>query len=395
MDIDPRWLADDGDGYRPRPRGELDERRRARRDAERRRRRRWLVALGLGLAASCAAAAAAVVVLRSAPSTPAPAAVPAPAAAPEPATPAPAPATPATAPSASPEPATPASAPATPATAPRDPPTPPAAPAPEPPEGAPAATPPVPGPPTLAVFAPRTEGASPAAAAGAGPLAGAVVAIDPGHNPGNSGHLDEIGRLVDAGTLEKPCDTVGTETASGYTEAAHNLDVAYRLKRLLERAGARVVLTHTRTKPAWGPCITGRAEIGNRAGADVAISIHADGHEPTGRGFHVIYPTRVRGLTDDIAKESRRLARLVRNAYAKVTGMPVADYTASRGLHERSDLGGLNLSDVPKVLLEVGNMRDGTDASLLEDPRFRQREAVAVMRAFAAFLAARPGGASA
>jgi hypothetical protein len=40
-------------------------------------------------------------------------------------------------------------------------------------------------------------------------------------------------------------------------------------------------------------------------------------------------------------------------------------------------------------------MRDGTDASLLEDPRFRQREAVAVMRAFAAFLAARPGGASA
>ena len=40
----------------------------------------------------------------------------------------------------------------------------------------------------------------------------------------------------------------------------------------------------------WGPCINERAAIGNRADADAAISIHADGGPADGRGFHVIYP---------------------------------------------------------------------------------------------------------
>ena len=41
----------------------------------------------------------------------------------------------------------------------------------------------------------------------------------------------------------------------------------------------------------------------------------------------------------------------------------------------RSDLGGLNLSDVPKVLIETGNMRNATDAARLESAAYRQREA--------------------
>src|SRR5437879_4785982 len=74
---------------------------------------------------------------------------------------------------------------------------------------------------------------------------GQTIVIDPGHNGGNYLHSTEINRLVDAGTLNKPCDTTGTQTASGYTEAAHNLDVALRLARLLRAAGAQVLLTRT------------------------------------------------------------------------------------------------------------------------------------------------------
>src|SRR6185503_15696707 len=138
------------------------------------------------------------------------------------------------------------------------------------------------------------------------PLAGKTIAIDPGHDGGNWAHPAEIGRLVDAGTLRKACDTTGTTTAGGYTEAAYNLDVALRLARILRAAGARVVLTRT-TNGGWGPCITTRAAIGNRAHADAAVTIHADGGPATGRGFHVIYPPSIRGLTDDIAAASRRL----------------------------------------------------------------------------------------
>jgi len=217
------------------------------------------------------------------------------------------------------------------------------------------------------------------------PLAGKTIAIDPGHNGGNRRHPAEIGRLVDAGTLRKACDTTGTATASGYAEAAYNLDVALRLARILRAAGARVVLTRT-TDKGWGPCITTRAAIGNRAHADAAISIHADGGPAGGRGFHVIYPPPIRGLTNDIAAASRRLALAVRAAFRAGTGEPYSTYAGRGGLDVRSDLGGLNLSDVPKVLIETANMRNDADARLLESPAYRRREAEALARGLEAFL---------
>lgn len=222
---------------------------------------------------------------------------------------------------------------------------------------------------------------------GGGTLAGTVIAIDPGHNPGNFRHADEINRIVDAGTLRKACDTTGTATNGGYREADFTWDVAVRLRRILEARGATVVLTRKgRTKPAWGPCITKRAARGNRANADVAISIHADGGPASGRGFHVAYAPSIDGLTDDIAKPSKRLAIILRNAYRRGTGLPTATYLGGDGLSVRSDFGGLNLSDVPKVLFESANMRNATDAALLGEPRFRQRIARALADGLQRFL---------
>src|SRR5262245_66195990 len=86
------------------------------------------------------------------------------------------------------------------------------------------------------------------------PLQGKTIAIDPGHNGRNWAHPAQIGRLVDAGTLRKACDTTGTATAGGYGEAAYNLDVALRLARILRAAGARVVLTRN-SNGGFGPCI--------------------------------------------------------------------------------------------------------------------------------------------
>ena len=81
------------------------------------------------------------------------------------------------------------------------------------------------------------------------PLAGKTVAVDPGHNGANWSHPREINRLVDAGGFRKACDTTGTSTDDGYSEAAYTFDVARRLVRILRREGARVVLT--RTSNAW------------------------------------------------------------------------------------------------------------------------------------------------
>jgi N-acetylmuramoyl-L-alanine amidase len=207
------------------------------------------------------------------------------------------------------------------------------------------------------------------------PLAGRAIAVDPGHNGGNIRHTKEINRLVDAGGFQKACDTTGTATSAGYTEAAYNLDVSRRLAAILRRRGARVILTR-RTNAGWGPCIDERARVGNRAKADVAVSIHADGGPSRGRGFHVIYrPGRERSFT---------LALYVRDAFRAV--MPVSTYAGRDGLAARTDIGGLNLSRVPKVLVETGNMRNVTDARLLSSPRFRQREATALAAGITTFL---------
>jgi N-acetylmuramoyl-L-alanine amidase len=218
-------------------------------------------------------------------------------------------------------------------------------------------------------------------------MAGQTILIDPGHNGANKDHTAEISRLVDAGTLRKPCDTTGAATDGGYSEAAFNWDLARRVARLLRASGAKVVMTR-HDNLSWGPCITRRAQIGNAAGADAAISIHADGGPAGGRGFHVIRPAVLRGLTDDIASASQRLALTFRRIYRERTGMPYADYIGSRGLDVRADLGGLNLSDVPKVFLESGNMRNARDAAMLTSPTFRQRAARAIAEALARFVLA-------
>jgi N-acetylmuramoyl-L-alanine amidase len=215
-----------------------------------------------------------------------------------------------------------------------------------------------------------------------------VILLDPGHNGANYKHPDVINQEVDAITLRKPCDTTGAATNGGYSEAAYTFDVATRMQALLVAAGAQVVLTRPNNSGV-GPCITERAAIGNRAHAAVAISIHADGGPASGRGFHVILPAVVAGHTEPIVEPSRRLGLDLRAAYQAGTGMPRATYIGTDGLDVRNDLGGLNWSTVPKVFVETGNLRNATDAALLESPAFRQKVAQSLCQGLADFLAGR------
>jgi N-acetylmuramoyl-L-alanine amidase len=223
-----------------------------------------------------------------------------------------------------------------------------------------------------------------------GPLAslrGATVGIDPGHNGRNHIAPEIINRLVWDGRDLKACNTTGTETADRYAESAFTFAVATELRTILRSVGARVVMTR-RSNKGVGPCVDERARIINRARADIAIDIHADGGPADGRGFAVLRPVPS-GRNDGVVRESQQYAAILRRTF-EVTGMPRSDYLGRRGLDDRDDLAGLNLTTVPQVIIECGNMRNAKDARLLRSPRFQRIAAEAIALAMARFLATRP-----
>ena len=231
--------------------------------------------------------------------------------------------------------------------------------------------------------------ASPSPSPPALPLAGRVVGIDPGHNGGNFSDPGYINQLIWNGRESETCDTTGTQTASGFTEASFNFAVASDLRADLIAAGAKVVMTR-QDNTSVGPCVTTRAQILNDAHADVAIDIHADGGPTWGRGFTVLEPV-ADGPNDTVISPSLQFGADVRTAMLSSTPMPESNYYGTDGLITRDDLAGLNLTTVPKVLVECGNMPNSTDAGMLADPAFQQQLARAFTAAIMVFLTGKAG----
>ena len=201
------------------------------------------------------------------------------------------------------------------------------------------------------------------------PLAGTVIMLDPGHQLGNANpaFADQMAQQKFNGYIWKSCNTTGTATNAGFPESTFTWNVANRLKRMLEKRGAKVLMTRDEnSSQAWGPCVWDRAGAANKAKADVLLSIHADGANAKDRGFFAIAPARLPGWTDDIVKPSRRLAK------AMIAGMADAGAKPSTYVDDQlfvwKNQSTLNFSDVPAVIMEVGNMRNAKDARLMSTP---------------------------
>ena len=234
----------------------------------------------------------------------------------------------------------------------------------------------------VVVLAPQVQ------AAETEPLAGRTIVIDPGHQLGNAN--PKFARQLEQkrfnGSIVKPCNTTGTATNAGLPEATFNWRVAQDLKRRLEDAGATVQLTRTtNSRDAYGPCIWDRPKVANRSKADLLISIHADGAASSGRGFHVIAPKRITGWTDDIVTPSRALAKDVITGL-RGAGLPATTYLAST-LSIRGDESTLNFSDVPAVMVELGNMRNRADAKRMSSAKGRAAYADGLAAGITRYLA--------
>ena len=219
------------------------------------------------------------------------------------------------------------------------------------------------------------------------PLAGVVVGIDPGHNGRNYTDPAFLNQQIWNGRTLENCDTTGTSTNAGYSEALFNYLVSSYLAADLRAQGATVVMTRS-TNSGVGPCVNTRASIINAAHAKVAVDIHADGGPPGGRGFAILEPV-ADGPNNAVVASSAAFGADVRSAFVTYAGMPVSTYDGVNGIQPRRDLAGLNLTTVPKILIECGNMRNATDAALLSSTSFQKRAASALDAAIVRFLTGR------
>ncbi|MGW4832352.1 N-acetylmuramoyl-L-alanine amidase [Amycolatopsis japonica] len=240
--------------------------------------------------------------------------------------------------------------------------------------------------PSSTTSAPPSSAPQPPPSSQQPPKTGKVVVLDPGHNGGNSGRPGEINKQVPAGRGKtKPCNTTGTSTNSGYTEHAFTWDVSQRISQALVAKGIRVILTR-QNDTGVGPCVNERAAIGNDAGADAVVSIHADGSNSAGaHGFHVAYSAPP--LNAQQGEPSMRLATALRDGL-RTGGFPTSTYLGANGLAPRADLGGLNLSTRPAALVECGNMRNAAEAAAMASEEGRQQYAAVIAKAIEDYLAA-------
>ena len=221
--------------------------------------------------------------------------------------------------------------------------------------------------------------AAPAAAAPAS-IAGKIVFLDPGHNGANDASISKQVPTGRGGT--KDCQASGTSTDDGYPEHSFAWETTLRIRQKLTALGVRTAMSRG-DDTGLGPCVDERAAMANSLRPDAIVSIHGDGGPPTGRGFHVLYSSPA--LNDVQAGPAVRFASIMRDQL-QASGFVPSTYLGSGGLNPRADIAGLNLAQFPSILVELGNMKNPADSTLMKTPEGRQKYADAVVNGIAGFL---------
>lgn len=208
--------------------------------------------------------------------------------------------------------------------------------------------------------------------------------------------------------------SVGTSSPQGVLEKDLTLDIAVRLKRLLDKE-FQVVMTRESDRDV---SLEQRGALANRAGADIFVSIHLNWIENRrSRGVETYYlgPTDDPYLTRLAASEnresgysmadmrhlldriyagvrqdkSRKLAEVVQGALFQSVGK-LSPEVADRGVKAAPFIVLLS-TEMPAILAEVSSLSNADEARLLTKPLYRQYIAEALAKGIRAYAEAGEG----
>jgi N-acetylmuramoyl-L-alanine amidase len=204
-------------------------------------------------------------------------------------------------------------------------------------------------------------------------------------------HLDVVDVGLDAGHSRVDIGASG----GGFGEYQHTLDLAMRIKPLLEGAGLTVALSRTDHEPLTAMAhrdLTTRTQIEQAARiaavgqARIYVSIHFNGGPPTLRGTEVYYNS------ENAGPDSRRLAEaLQRSVVAELAhfGYVTADRGAKEDLTAGKPYGHFFSlrGPMPSALVEGLFLSNPTEAQLLTDEAARQALAYGYVGGIVAYFA--------
>ena len=213
-----------------------------------------------------------------------------------------------------------------------------------------------------------------------------IIAIDPGHQGPD---VDMTAKEENApGSREmKQKSTGGTKgTFTGLAEYQLNLDISLKLKTALERLGYQVVMTREDNEKAISN--QERAKLANDANADICIRIHANGSEDIQtQGALSLIMSPENPFAGELYEESFLLAEKVLNAYCEHTQF------VNLGVQTNDTMTGINWSQVPVMILEMGFMTSEHDDQLMADAAFQENMVAGITEGIESYFALkRPEG---
>lgn len=165
-----------------------------------------------------------------------------------------------------------------------------------------------------------------------------VIAIDPGHGG------------KDPGTIQ-----------NGVNEKDINLAVSHKLNEGLRNKGYTTIMT--REDDTFIE-LKERANIANRNGADLFISIHSNSHPNSSvSGVQVLYHSKDK--TNVTKEETYKLANIIKEEIIKGTG------AKDKGLVPREQTVVIRDTNMPAVLIELGFLSNPKEAELLKDESYQ------------------------
>ncbi|MCB2293384.1 N-acetylmuramoyl-L-alanine amidase [Clostridium algoriphilum] len=190
-----------------------------------------------------------------------------------------------------------------------------------------------------------------------------VVVIDPGHASVTSSVTEPQSPGSSTMKVKEPGGAQGINSRT--PEYVVNMAVAVKLRSLLQAKGYSVVMTKTQNSQMLGNIA--RAEVGNKANADLVIRIHADSNNnSSAKGASMLVPTDAKN-TDSIYTASKKYGQIVFSSLVSGVGMN------NRGVVERDDMTGFNWSKVPVILVEMGFLSNVNEDKLLNTDDYQAK----------------------